>query len=79
METSSERTINTFEIGERVVHKLGFDGIVHGVIKEIRNQDGTVVQELSEADFIYGVGYMDKNGRMEIVKVNEAVLDKYVV
>ena len=73
-----ETNIPVFEVAEIVMHKLGIKGLIHGVTKEIRNQEGTIVQELSPEEYIYLVGYLDTNGKIEFLKVNHHVLDKYV-
>lgn len=67
-----------FNNGDRVKYKLGLEGIIHGVIKELRNEQGAMVQELKDEEAIYLFGYLDKNGDVKIVKVNECVLEPYV-
>lgn len=66
-----------YVVGELVFHKLGFKCLIHAVTKELRNNDGTVVQELTPEEYIYLLGYQDTNGKMEFVKVNHPVFDKY--
>ena len=66
-----------FEVGEMVKHKLGFKGLVHRVVKEIRNADGTILQELTPEDYGYNVGYM-AGEKMEVIQVGVGVLEKYV-
>jgi len=67
-----------FKAGEIVWHKLGFKALVFGVTSEIRNQDGTIAAELKESELIYLIGYLDHNGKVELLKVNHPVIEKYV-
>ena len=67
-----------FVAGELATHKLGFKALVFGVTKELRNEQGTVVQELAPEEFIYLIGYLDNSGKVELLKVNHPVLEKYV-
>ena len=69
--------VPVFEAAQFVTHKLGVKALVHGVTKELRNNDGTVVQELAPEDFIYLIGYLDNNGKIEFLKVNHNVLEAY--
>lgn len=73
-----ENEVPVFKAGELVMHKLGFKALVHGVTSELRNEQGTVVQELAPAELIYLIGYLDKNDKVEFIKVNHPVLEKYV-
>lgn len=74
----AEVEVPVFKAGELVRHKLGFKALIHGVSSEIRNEQGTVVQELTSQELIYLVGYLDNNGKMEFIKVNYPVLERYV-
>lgn len=77
METEVQ-DVPVFKAGEIVKHKLGMKALVFGVTREIRNEQGTVVQELNDNELIYLVGYLDSNGKVELLKVNHPVLEKYV-
>lgn len=72
-----ENEVRVFVPGEKVKHKLGFLGVIHGVKKELRGENGAILQELQDEEAIYLVGYL-ANGKVEMLQVNYQVLDKYV-
>lgn len=70
--------VPVYKVGETVTHKLGFKAVVHIVQKEMRSKDGAIVQDFEPADYVYYIGYLDKNGKVELLQVNHPVLDRYV-
>lgn len=69
--------VPVFEVAQTVMHKLGIKALVHGITKELRNNDGTVIQELPPEEYIYLIGYITGEGKIEFLKVNYNVLEPY--
>lgn len=76
--SSIKSDVPTFKQGDLVRIKLGIKAVVFGVIKELQNEQGTVLRELGDDEIIYVVGYQDNNGKLELVKVTCHVLEAYV-
>lgn len=60
-----------YKVGDVVEHKLGMRCVIHGVIDQLKREDG-MVEELPRP--VYLIGYKVNDGSVEMAKVDGAVL-----